>query len=130
MNIEDFKVHKLWNWSEIDKKYVPYKINYMPSEEECDELGLSLILHCTIELANGDRYEGYCSPQDLSGLDYVQPVIFLKNISMNIYKEWDQLKTVFNIEKSIFPIKVNCSLNQKEKPISFSITQNKDLIEN
>lgn len=61
---------------------------------------------------NKSSHWGFCSPQDPSGLDYIQPVIFSKHGQVEIYREceWDQEEILEAIEKlgysfqEIFPI--------------------------
>jgi hypothetical protein len=56
---------------------------------------------------------GFCSPQETSELDYVQPVIFTRNGQVNLYQDngWDNnaeqtaLKQIGLTKDQFFPIK-------------------------
>lgn len=83
----------------------------------------SWIVLTEFTLRNGQKHLGFCSPQDPSGLDYIQPVIITLSGHLAFYKEteWSvddrllalqflglSLKDVFPIE---FKTKVKCDSN-------------------
>ena len=63
-------------------------------------------------LSNKTKYLGFCSPQDPSGLDYIQPVMFTNMGQVKIYKDisWtnheknEALKMIGFNSSDIFPI--------------------------
>jgi hypothetical protein len=71
-------------------------------------------------LNNRTRFTGFCSPQDPSGLDYIQPVLFTQNGQVNIYMDngWDNkakqdaLRKIELTKDHVFPIefetKIKC----------------------
>lgn len=71
-------------------------------------------------LNNGTKLNGFCSPQDTSGLDYVQPVLFTQNGQVNLCRNncWDNkaeqiaLKQIGLTKHQVFPImfktKIKC----------------------
>ena len=64
------------------------------------------------KLANGTKLKGFCSPQDTSGLDYTQPVIFTENGQFRFWRDDDwttpeqekELKKIGLNWQEVFPV--------------------------
>ena len=80
-------------------------------------------------LANGQKYFGFCSPVDDSGLDYVQPVIVTGQGHICLWfdeppardvlvEQWTRLGA---LESQVFPIRYNCLV-----PVNGANGQRKD----
>jgi hypothetical protein len=74
-------------------------------------------------LNNGAIFTGFCSPQDPSGLDYIQPVLFTQNGQVNLHQEnaWDNrteqtaLSQIGLAKESVFPIKYQTKIKCDNK---------------
>jgi hypothetical protein len=58
------------------------------------------------KLANGTELKGFCSPQDTSGLDYTQPIIFTENGQFRFWRDGDWTPT--EQEKELIKIELEC----------------------
>lgn len=69
-------------------------------------------------LNNGLQLVGFCSPQDPSGLDYIQPTVFTDNGQINFWSDngWttenknEQLEKLKLRHESVFPIKYKTTI--------------------
>jgi hypothetical protein len=106
---EDIIKHPVWELRMIDnREYV------QPSskKEISDHEGIRYIVQSYFKLNCRTELLGFCSPQDTSGIDYIQPVIFTPNSQMVLYLdssiEKDQTIKEMNrlglIKSEIFPI--------------------------
>lgn len=114
---KDLLDNNVWeHWSDSLIEYVRPSNNLSLSETSVN----GHIVLTTFLLNNKTSLFGFCSPQDPSGLDYIQPVALTSNGQVHFYKEtpWtlEEEKAALNaigLQKSdIFPIqfqtKVNC----------------------
>ena len=107
---KDLTDHPVWkHWTENDIELVCTSSNKELNENSHD--GHLVLTEFTFN--NGTTATGFCSPQDTSGLDYVQPVLFTSNGQVNFYKDndWDLkseqivLKQIGLTKDQVFPIK-------------------------
>ena len=75
------------------------------------------------QTANGKTYLGYCSPQDTSGLDYVQPVILAGSNQIRLWDEDagavanpDVVAKGLGLEVAeVFPLRCSCLVSFEGK---------------
>ena len=99
----------IWeHWAENNIEFVTPS-NLQEISESCKE---GHIVLTEFKLNNGKKLYGFCSPQEPSGLDYIQPTIISEKGLINLWKENDwtieeenEILEIFKIDrKSIFPI--------------------------
>jgi hypothetical protein len=89
LTISDLQNEPVWeHWYEEGIEYVR-PTNKIEINED-DNIGLILLTDFTIN--NGQMFVGFCSPQDTSGLDYIQPVIIAANGQLGFWKYNDWTK--------------------------------------
>ena len=73
LTAEDFSKNQVWEY--LIEENIEYA---QPSDktEINDDSEICYIVLTEFILNNKKKYLGFCSPQDTSGIDYVQPVIF------------------------------------------------------
>ena len=86
LTTKDFLERQVWeHWTIKDTEYV------RPSDKnqiiETDNVGHIVLTDFT--LSNGIKMIGFCSPQDTSGLDYIQPTILTEKGQFKIFKNND-----------------------------------------
>jgi hypothetical protein len=114
---KDFTEFPVWKyWNEDNQELVlPERIC-----EVSEKAVNSYIVLTEFQLNNGSIETGFSSPQDFSGLDYIQPVIILGDLHIALFKEteWSEeekqqaLLSLGKKESEVFPIryitKVEC----------------------
>ncbi|MEP6262496.1 MAG: hypothetical protein ABJ092_13025 [Gillisia sp.] len=96
------------HWTEGNIEYV--KPTYKKEIYESGTKGFIVLTSFTLK--NGTSLNGFCSPQDSSGLDYIQPVIFSENEQVALWRDggWttadqnNELKKLGLAKEEIFPI--------------------------
>lgn len=106
----DLLHHHVWeHWLEDDIEYVAPTDKTEINEDSTK----GHIVLTNFILNNGIKLTGFCSPQDTSGLDYIQPVMFTEKGQVELWKDsgWTMadkktaLKKIGLDLKDIFPIK-------------------------
>jgi hypothetical protein len=108
---------QVWeHWTKDNVEYV--KPTDKTEITEVSNIGHIVLTEFTLN--NMTKYFGFCSPQDTSGLDYIQPVIFTDNGQVAFYKdnEWTEDEKDKALEKfrlnwqAVFPVdyvtKIKC----------------------
>ena len=107
---KDLINYPVWkHWTENDIELVSTSSDRQLTENSTE----GHIVLTEFVLNNGNKLNGFCSPQDTSGLDYVQPVLFTPNGHVNLYQDtgWDNnseqaaLKQIGLTKNQVFPIK-------------------------
>ena len=82
LETEDLLLFPVWtHWIDDDVEFVaPVDLKSLTENIESGYIVLTEFV-----LANGSKWKGFCSPQDFSGIDYVQPVIFTKRGQVSFY---------------------------------------------
>jgi hypothetical protein len=81
---KDLLDNNVWeHWSDNLIEYVRPSNNLSLSETSVN----GHIVLTTFLLNNKKSLFGFCSPQDPSGLDYIQPVVLTSNGQVHFYKE-------------------------------------------
>ncbi len=113
---EDIIKHPVWELRMIDRcEYVKPSYENVISDND----GIRYIVQTKFVLNCQTELFGFCSPQDVSGIDYIQPVIFTSSGQMVLYLDsgWEQEQTTKAMNKlgltrsEIFPIKCNPLIN-------------------
>ena len=110
---EDFEVHPVWEYhgtSDTDALVEPRAVGDV---KEADPT--TLLAATEFHLADGTTATGFCSPADDSGLDYVQPVVFIANKQVPLWRPRLGVDTAARIcidlgkpADSVFPIAWRC----------------------
>ena len=113
----DIIKHPVWrHWYDDGMEYVEAQNKSAVSESSTS----SYIVLTEFKLNNKTTLTGFCSPQDFSGLDYIQPVILIGDYHLPLFREgeWsdqeqlDALKKLGVTKGEAFPIiyrsKVSC----------------------
>ena len=109
LNLSDLTKFKVWEtWTDTGIEYV------RPStkKEVFEESNIVYIVLTEFTAQNGKKYLGFCSPQDTSALDYIQPIIISENGQVEFWKNsgWtkDDKKVALTklgiTNKDLFPI--------------------------
>lgn len=107
---EDLLNTEVWKYLIIEDIEYVQKSDKMEISENSEE---NYIVLTEFELNNGKKYIGYCSPQDSSGIDYIQPVIFTENGQFAFYRDrqWSEIEKMDFFSSlglnftEIFPVK-------------------------
>ena len=95
LTISDLLDCNLWeHWTEGDVEFV--RPTHKTEISEGSDIGHIVLTE--FFLNNLSKYWGFCSPQDPSGLDYIQPVMFTDNGQVQFYKESDWTNEEIQIE--------------------------------
>jgi hypothetical protein len=81
---EDFEVHPVWEYhgtSDTDAFVEPRAIGEVKDADSTVALAAT-----EFHLADGTTATGFCSPADDSGLDYVQPVAFIADKQVPLWR--------------------------------------------
>ncbi len=109
ITVDEITSIPIWEcWTEEKKEFIK------PSDkkEVFDGLPESHIVLTYFKLKNKTKFTGFCSPQDPSGMDYIQPTIITKEGQINffqknefsLYEKSSLLKKLqFKVEE-VFPI--------------------------
>lgn len=121
------------HWNENGVEYVE------PSEaiEVYENSNEVFIVLTEFTLNNKVKYLGFRSPQDGSGLDYIQPVMFTnmgqvelwKDISWTVREKDEALRKIGYNVKDVFPINYKTMIKSDGKFLQGSIVNFNDLIE-
>ncbi len=105
----DLLHRQVWeHWIENNIEFVrPYD-----KDEICANNDKGFIVLTTFNLNNGIELNGFCSPLDTSGLDYIQPVILTDNGQFEFWKDndWSMQENEKELQKiglnwqEIFPV--------------------------
>lgn len=107
---KDLTSNPVWKcWTQEGEEFVSATHDKSISENSTD----GHIVLTEFVLHNRTRFTGFCSPQDPSGLDYIQPVLFTQNGQVNLYLDngWDNkaeqaaLTKIGLTKDNVFPIK-------------------------
>ena len=90
----------------------------------------SFIAATSFVLADGTKLEGYCSPDDDSGMDYIQPVLFASGRQVALFPNGDVDSSVIielaellaKPERHIFPIRWECLVRVDRRLVGGEIT--------
>lgn len=115
IKLVDFREEELLE-NEVWKHFIVENVEFIQNSnktEVYENSENSYIVLTEFNLNNGQKYIGYCSPQDASGIDYIQPVIFTKKGQFAFYKDgnWSEKdkKEAFSFLglnfTEIFPVK-------------------------
>jgi len=120
LTLSDLIKFNIWEtWIENGIEYVRPSTDI----EIFEDSNIGHIVLTDFTLQNKTKFIGFCSPQDPSGLDYLQPVILSDNGHVEFWKDngWtlEDKQVIFNklriTDKSLFPIrfetKVKCNNN-------------------
>ena len=122
MKIKNLSVSDLLKWP-VWRYWTTGEMEFVQSEtiQEITEISDNCYIVLTEFILNNKiKFIGFCSPQDFSGLDYIQPVILTKVGQVNLYKELafdedDKLKDITKLGytfEEVFPIyfhvKISC----------------------
>jgi len=91
LTLEQLKQKPIWLYESeyINSEFVEniYSTDLSEITEETGIQTKPYIVYSIFTDAQGNNYEGYCSPEDPSGLDYIQPVIIFKNRHLSFYPD-------------------------------------------
>jgi hypothetical protein len=117
LELRDLQNNHVWeHWTENGLEYV--KPCDHPEIFENSDIGHIVLTVFTLH--NMTKYFGFCSPQDLSGLDYIQPTIFTDKGQVTFWKDngWTkeekdkEMKKLGHEKDEVFPIdyttKIKC----------------------
>lgn len=110
LTTEDINEHPLWECSNVDHIEVLRHSHKVEISEADNEV---YVVATDFELNNGQKLQGICSPQDSSGLDYIQPIIVSSNGHFRTFKydNWtkdeqiNELRILGLNKDDVFPIK-------------------------
>ncbi|MBI5914767.1 MAG: hypothetical protein HY842_05275 [Bacteroidetes bacterium] len=81
---DDLLDKRVWeHWYEDNTEYVKQS----DKEEIFEDSDIGHIVLTDFMLNNQTKHLGYCSPQDPSGIDYIQPTIFTDNGQVEFYND-------------------------------------------
>jgi hypothetical protein len=84
---EDFEVHPVWGYYGTEGTEDTDAVVEPRAVVEVTEADPTVLLAATeFHLADGTAAAGFCSPADDSGLDYVQPVIFIADRQVPLWR--------------------------------------------
>ena len=84
ISISDLELSPIWeHWIEDDIEYVKPVYKEGISEEDI----IDYIVLTEFVFNNNNRYQGFCSPKDTSGIDYIQPVVIINNQQLEFYSD-------------------------------------------
>ena len=109
--IEDIPVWEHWT-AENGIEYIAPSTRKEIFEREADLENKGYIVRTHFFLKDMTQHVGFCSPQDSSGIDYIQPVIITERGHVPFYHERPisyskrliYLKRLGKAEKQVFPI--------------------------
>ena len=116
----DLAAHRVWEWRSVGllEQARPTDLTFVP---EATAASPTYIAATEFVTANGQRLLGYCSPADLSGLDYTQPVILASNGPVPLWNESigapDPARVASALGRTIsevFPLRVRCMVPSAE----------------
>ena len=81
---ENLLENHVWKYFIVENIEYVQKSDKMEISENSEE---NYIVLTEFHLNNGKKFNGYCSRQDASGIDYIQPVIFTENGQIAFYRE-------------------------------------------
>jgi hypothetical protein len=85
---DDLLENHVWKYFMVENIEYIQKTNRTEIFENSED---SYIVLTEFHFKNGKKYNGYCSPQDTSGIDYIQPVVFTEKGQFTFYKEdWSE----------------------------------------
>ena len=89
---EQILENHVWKHQIVENIEYIQKSNTTEISENSEE---SYIVLTHFHFKNGQKYNGYCSPQDTSGIDYIQPVLFTDKGQFAFYKEdWSEKEMI------------------------------------
>jgi hypothetical protein len=100
ITLDQLKMNPIWKYeskhenSELIENIFSTDLNEIIDEEN----NTSYIVYTIFIDSNGNKYEGFCSPEDSSGIDYVQPVIIHNNKHLYFWPN----RTLNLTEKELF----------------------------
>jgi hypothetical protein len=109
ITVSDLLDYSVWEfWIEDKIEYV--KPDSKKEISEKDNVGY--IVLTDFELSNKSKFIGFCSPQDTSGLDYIQPVLLTDKGQIVFYRdsEWTNDEKIKELQKighdtnDVFPV--------------------------
>ena len=114
LTMADLKAHVVWEYqgeSDADACVKPTDRLSLGEYEEGTFLAATEFM-----LADGSSWTGYCSPQDPSGLDYTQPVLFVDGQQVPLWLDQGQDKAAIERRwqalgrtlEQVFPVKYKC----------------------
>lgn len=83
LTIGDLSAHPLWRHFGGDDD----KASVTPDEEFVSPNNTGYLAKTLFTTSSGKEFIGFCSPQDPSGIDYIQPVIILGNQHIRLWNE-------------------------------------------
>lgn len=78
---------------------------------DADLNGKGYLCQSAFTLADGREVVGYCSPQDTSGMDYVQPTILIEGHHWDL---WSEPCPIDLSSSGVFPLSMKCRVRTDE----------------
>jgi hypothetical protein len=120
LTLDDLGKHSIWKYDIENKIEIVESANPEKISERDNDV---YIILTEFETFDKSKYWGYSSPQDNSGLDYVQPVIIYRDNHIKLWFDKApkkcELERQWNIlgktEEQIFPLKYKCVVDIDEE---------------
>ena len=118
------KVWKFWRDAQSIEQVEAYPTEVLSEDDQQDYVAAT---HFTF--ANGESCLGFCSPQDDSGLDYMQPVLFKNGVAVELFSEEDRslpgLVSRLGVAglsiEQVFPLHLECLVRVDGRTVVISI---------
>lgn len=128
LSIHDLEIHPVWRFETVGdvESVSPTDLTAL------SESSLEVFVAATdFRLADGSCAVGVCSPQDASGLDYIQPVVFTPRGQVRFWHDLDPGDAVLAEEwsrlakpsEAVFPVTFVCRIPCDGKKVGGTIRE-------
>jgi hypothetical protein len=116
LTIDDLRSHTVWLFSSTGEGDLNAGVQAVPLNAIAEANPDVFLVATRFWLRDGSEWLGFCSPQDSSGLDYVQPVIVTSDGHVQLW--FEQMPSLDKLEAwwrrlnkpkgTVFPIQFEC----------------------